>query len=158
MATTSFVLSVSHSQIAVFDSAVAQPFSMWTERHVSQGFAWRNASASFRTIASGGPHLVEVAVLSSDVELSLDAARIVQVPFEVPASGAIEIASIADSLPLELPSGVYQLRFECFRQRSGSEPRIKLTFIRRDDPIFEVLRADAELSLTDQLLLYASPT
>jgi Competence protein J (ComJ) len=93
MVTTSFFLSVSYSQIAVFDSAVAQPFSMWTERHVNQGFAWRDGSVSFQTIAGGGRHLVEVAVVSRDMELSSDAARIIQVPFEIPASSSIEVAS-----------------------------------------------------------------
>jgi hypothetical protein len=157
MATTSFFLSVSYSQMSVFDSAFDAPFNDWTDRHISQGFAWRDGSVSFRTIEGGGRRLVEVAVLSRDVELSSDAARIIQVPFQVPASGSIEIASIADSIPFKLPSGVYQLRFECFRQVSGSEPRIKLTFFRRDDPAFEVLRADAELSLTGELLLNAEP-
>ena len=157
MATTSFPLNVSYSQVAVFDSDLALPFSMWTDRHANQGFAWRPGSVSFRTIEEGERYLLELAVHSGDVELSSDAARIIQVPFEVPASGSIEVASITDSMPLELPSGVYALRFECFRQESGSEPRIKLVFIRSDDPKFEVLRADAALSLTGELLLTASP-
>jgi hypothetical protein len=157
MATTSFFLSVSYSQLSVFDSAFDVPFNDWTDRHIVQGFAWRDGSVSFQTIEGGGRHLVEVAVLSGDVDLSSDAARIIQVPFQIPASGSIEIASIADAIPFELPSGVYQLRFECFQQVNDSEPRIKLIFFRRDDPAFEVLRADAELSLSGELLLDAEP-
>lgn len=157
MATTSFPLDVSYSQIVVFDSALVKPFNDWTDRHANQGFAWRPGSVSFRTIEENERYLIEVAAHSSDVELSSDAARIIQVRFEIPASGSIEVASIADSMPLELPSGVYALRFECFQQESGSEPRIKLVFIRRDDPKFEVLRADAELSVTGELLLTTSP-
>jgi hypothetical protein len=47
MEKTSFVLQVSHSQIAVFDSAMAQPFSAWSDMHVNQGFAWRAGAVSF---------------------------------------------------------------------------------------------------------------
>ena len=157
MATTSLTLSVSHSQIAIFDSALAQPFSTWRERHVNQGFVWRKGTVSFRTISDGGRHLVEVLVTCKDIDLSLGAVRVIQVPFEVPPSCCIEIASIADAFPLELPSGMYALRFECFRLDGGLEPRIRLVFIRRDDPTFEVLRADADHSLTGELLLTASP-
>jgi hypothetical protein len=151
MATT-FALNVSYSQVAVFDSAVAQPFSMWTEQHVHQGFAWRDGTVSFRTIASDGRHLVDVVVSSGDVELSPDAPRIIQTPFRVPMSGAVEIASIADTVPVELPSGLYALRFECFRIERRLEPRIRFVLIRTDRPTFEVLRADSELSLSGELL------
>ncbi len=155
MATT-FALNVSYSQVAVFDSAVAQPFSMWTEQHVRQGFAWRDGTVSFRTITSGGRHLIEVMVSSVDVELSADAPRIIQTPFCVPPSGAVEIASIADTFPVELPPGMYALRFECFRAARGLEPRIRFVLIRTDHPIFEVLRADSEISLSGELLRTAT--
>jgi competence protein J (ComJ) len=130
---------------------------MWTDRHVNQGFAWRKGSVSFRTIAGGSRHLVDVIVTSGDVDLSPEAVRIIQVPFEVPSTGSIDIASIADAYPLNLPSAMYALRFECFRPEGGLEPKVNLIFIRRDDPKFEVLRADTELSLTGDLLLTASP-
>src|SRR5262245_14996753 len=110
MATT-FPLSISCSQIVVFDSAMACPYSMWTEQHVRQGFAWRERTVSFRTIASDGRHLVELTISSRNPELSPDAPRIIQTPFYVPPSGTVEIASVADTFPLELPPGMYALRF-----------------------------------------------
>jgi hypothetical protein len=156
MATTCFPLSVSHSQIAVFGGALAQPFSMWSERHVNQGFVWRKGTVSFRTIADGR-HLVEVIVTAKNIDLSSEAVRVIQVPFEGPSSGSIEIASIADAFPLDLPFGMYALRFECFRLDGCLEPRIRLIFFRRADPRFEVLRADADLSITGEFLHTASP-
>jgi hypothetical protein len=157
MATTSFVLTVSYSQIGVFDSTLAQPFNMWTERHVDQGFAWRHQSVSFRTLVEAGRHLVEVIVTDGEVEPSPEAVRVIQVPFAVPSSGSIEIASIADAFPLELQAGIYALRFEAFRpEEEGLDPRVRFVFIRREDPTFEVMRADAELSLHSELLLTAS--
>jgi hypothetical protein len=99
---------------------------------------------------------VAVLVTSEDVELSPDAVRIIQVPFEVPSNGSIEIASVADAFPLTLPSGVYALRYECFWSNGGFEPGINLVFIRRADPTFSVLRSDPGLSLSGELLLTAS--
>jgi Competence protein J (ComJ) len=157
MPTASFVLDVSYSQIAVFDSSLKQPFSFWTEKHANQGFAWRVGSVSFRTIDDGGRHVVELVVSSEDVELSPDAVRIIQVPFEVPSSSSIEVASISDGFPLELQSGMYALRFECFGLSQHSEPRVRLVFIKKDNPTFDMLRADADLSLAGELLVEASP-
>lgn len=156
MATTCFALTVSYSQIAIFGSTLAQPFSMWSERHLNQGFVWRKGTVSFRTIADGR-HLVEVIVTAKDIDLSSEAVRVIRVPFEWPSSGSIEIASIADAFPLDLPFGMYALRFECFRLDGCLEPRIRLIFFKGADPRFEVLRADADLSLTGELLLTSSP-
>jgi hypothetical protein len=153
--TITFPLSISYSQVAVFDRAVAQPFSVWTKRHVDQGFAWREGTASFRTIENGH-HLIEVTVSSDDVELPSDAPRIIQTPFYVPPSRSVEIASIADAFPIELPSGMHALRFECFQIERGLEPRIRFVMIRTDHPTFEVLRADSELSLSGELLCTAT--
>jgi hypothetical protein len=158
MARAKFNLEVSHSQIAAFDSKLAQPFNMWTKKHVDQGFAWRPGSASFRTIA-GGPHSIMLSAGSGekDAELSPDAIRIIQVPFNVPSSGLIEISSISDSSLVELPPGQYQLIYECSAPEQGIVSRINLKFRMQDSPTFDVLRADDELSLTGELCTRASP-
>jgi hypothetical protein len=153
--TMAFTLNVSYSQVAVFDSSLSQPFNFWTDKHVAQGFAWRPGSVSFCTLAEAGPHSVEVLVTSAEVEVSSDAIRVIQVPFEVPATGAIEVASIADSVPLSIPSQMYALRFECLRPNSESD--IKFVFTAIPAPKFQVLRSDLPLVATDDLLLIASP-
>jgi Competence protein J (ComJ) len=147
-----FRLSVSYSQIAVFDGGLKNPFNSWTEAHVKQGFAWRPGSVSFATLEGGGCHHVEV--LAERAEMSPQAIRAIQVPFEVPANGSIEIASIADSVPVRMPAGTYQLRFECF---GLAPPKVRFVFLRSDSPSFEILRADAELSAIGDLVVTASP-
>ncbi|HEY5965923.1 MAG TPA: competence protein ComJ [Xanthobacteraceae bacterium] len=120
---TSFPLTVSHAQLAVFGSCLKKTFNFWTEKHVHQGFAWRAGSVSFRTIEEAGRHIVEVTVSSADIPISIDAVRVIEVPFAVPANGSIEVASISDAYPLELPPGGYALRFDCFRSDGASDPR-----------------------------------
>ncbi|WP_020176714.1 competence protein ComJ [Methyloferula stellata] len=158
MATTSFLLNVSHSQVAVFDSGLQQPFNGWTERHVNQGFAWRPGSVSFATIEEAGRHSVSLDVVSGNVGVSPEAIRVIQTPFEVPQTGAIEIASASDSVPFSLPSGTYALRFEYFCASALSDPGIRFLFMKMENPSFEILRADSGLSAkAGDLFLSASP-
>jgi hypothetical protein len=157
MKLASFTLIVSYSQIAVFDSALAHPFSMWTQRHVDQGFAWRNGSASFRTVENSGPHVIEVMATSEDPDLSPEAARIIEVPFEIRATGSVEIASITQRFSAEAPPSLHSLRFECFLARTAVQPMVKLFFIKNNNPTFRVLRADEALNLAGELVTSASP-
>jgi Competence protein J (ComJ) len=156
MAAASFPLIISYSQIAVFDGALKRPFNAWTERHVKQGFSWRTGSVSFATVEEAGRHAVEVDFATEHAHLPPQAIRIIQTPFVVPQNGSIEVASISDSVPLTLPSGNYALRFHYFPQNPGSIPRILFLFIKMENPSFKILRADAELSAGDDLLLSAS--
>jgi hypothetical protein len=159
MATTSFLLDVSHAQVAVFDSGLEQPFNSWTERHVKQGFSWRPGSVSFATIKEAGQHLVIIDFASGYVDnLSSDATRIIEVPFEVPQSGAMEVASISSSTPVSLPSGSYALRFEYFNMADAAEPTIRFLFMQTETPSFKIWRGDADLmAVADHLLLSAAP-
>jgi hypothetical protein len=149
-----YELSVSYSQVVVFHRALERPFNFWTKKHVTQGFAWRPGSAAFRTLEDG-LHRVSVIVTPEEADISSEAVRAIQVPFEVPSDGNVEIASIADSVPLQLPSQLYALRFECLI--GNAVPEIKLIFMKVDNPTFEILRSDAELSAAGELLVTASP-
>jgi hypothetical protein len=155
--TNELVISVSYSQLAVFDHSLERPFNGWTDTHVAQGFSWRPGSVAFRTIEQGGQHLVTVGLEAQESDPAPDAIRIIDAPFEVPPSGAIEIGSISDSVLLELPSDIYQLRFECYERANGATPRVHLLFYRNSNPRFEVVRADSELNPGADLLLIASP-
>lgn len=156
MTFTSTRLSVSYGQVAVFDSALENPFHDWTEAHFRQGFSWRPGSVSFRALDEGGQYILEIAV-SETVEISPEAIRVIETPFEVPASGSIEIASIWDSVPLNLPSGMYSLRYECFPISDSSEDKVRFVFTRADNPSFKILRADAAITAGEHLLTSASP-
>lgn len=149
-----FTLSISYSQVAVFDRALERPFNFWTDRHAAQGFAWRPGSVSFRTLEEGLHH-VSLMVTTADVDISSGAVRAIQVPFKVPLHGEVEIASIANSVPLQLPARLYALRFECLA--GNAVPEIKLTLMMVDCPTFKIIRSDMQLCPAGELLVTASP-
>ena len=143
MRAKTIALDVSYSQIAVFSSDLPDPFNHWTDEHVAQGFSWRPGSVSFATLVESGPHHVTVTVLEGKAPLSTGAVRAIEVPFEVPASGEIEIASISDSSTLILPAGMYQLRYELLSFGKKDTPAANLTFWLADDPLFVIALADS---------------
>ncbi|WFU53874.1 competence protein ComJ [Bradyrhizobium pachyrhizi] len=149
---------LSYGQLSVFASALKNPYNDWTDQHVSQGFTWRPGSVSFSSMVESGRHSVEIHVVNHAAPVHADAVRAVEVPFEVPADGAIEVGSIAETVPLELPPGSFLLRCEFF-QPSGTDEdeRVRLTFAKKDAPRFAVVRADPELSVRDDLLTTARP-
>lgn len=152
-----FSLEVSYSQLAVFASSLAQPFNDWTDRHVAQGFAWRPGSVSFRTLLEGGRHLVEICVVDHLGPVDSEAVRVIDVPFEVPQDGGIEIGSISETIPLTLPVGSFELRCEFLRPETQEGERVRLTFARTDMSHFRLVRADRDLSPGEELLTTASP-
>lgn len=156
MATT-IRFEVSYSQLSIFTSSLQQPFNDWVDRHVAQGFAWRPGSVSFRSMVEAGQHSVEVNIADHAGALHPEAVRAVEVPFDVPADGSIEVGSIAETVPMSLPAGSYLLRCE-FLQPAGTDgERVRLTFSRKDAPRFAVVRADSELLIDGELLTTAQP-
>jgi hypothetical protein len=95
-----------------------------------------------------------VMVRPAEVDVSPGAVRAIQVPFKVPFGGDIEIASIADSVPFQLPAQLYALRFECLV--GEAVPEIKLIFMMVDGPTFKIIRSDALLCRDGELLVSAS--
>ena len=156
MATTAVRLEVSYGQLAVFVSSLEHPFNDWTDQHVSQGFAWRPGSVSFRTLLEAGQHLVEINVVDHMSAVHHEAVRVVEVPFQVSTDGTVEVGSIAETVPLSLPTGLFLLRCELMQPQSLNA-RVQLTFARNDEPRFAVVRADNELSIDGELLTNAEP-
>lgn len=150
-------LEVSYSQIAVFVTGLSHPFNDWTDLHVAQGFAWRPGSVSFRTISEDGTHSIEVDVVDWLGVVHPDAVRVIEVPFNVPDDGAIEVGSIGETVPITLPSGQFLLRSEFFGRTVDERWRVRLVFARKDIPRFAVVRADSELSFSGELITFAQP-
>lgn len=151
-------ISVSYSQLVVFDHSLDRPFNGWTDRHVAQGFAWRPGSVAFRTVEEGGQHLVAVTFeVTEDDAVAPNALRVIDVPFEVPPDEMIEIGSVSDSASFKIPAGLYGLRFECFERSGGDTPLIRLSFRRSSSPGFRVIRAGPDFSPEAPLVLTASP-
>ena len=156
MATT-VGLEISYGQLAVFASSLTQPFNDWTDQHVSQGFAWRPGSVSFRSMVVAGRHSIEIDVANHVGAVHPDAVRVVEAPFEIPADGAVEVGSIAETVPLSLPAGSFLLRCEFLQPAGAAGERVRLTFAKKDAPRFAVVRADPELSANGELLTTAQP-
>jgi hypothetical protein len=152
-----FPLEVLFGQIAVFHKGQERPFNDWTDEHVRQGFAWRPESVSFRSVVEAGLHQIEVSSIDHLGEVSPDAIRAIEVPFEVHDGGDIEIASIVDSEAVSVPVGRLLLRCEFFDEGVPSAPRVRLTFAAKEAPRFAVARADKELVVPSVLLVTAQP-
>lgn len=155
MVATTFKLDVSYSQIAVFVSTLQQPFNDWTDRHLAQGFSWRPGSVSFQTLAEFGVHIVEIFVTQHMSPVDVDVIRAIDVPFEVPDIGEIEVASISDAVPLSLPAGTYCLRCEFFGETSDSDQRVRFSFASDDAPRFAIVKLDSKLFPETELLTTA---
>ncbi|WP_425603348.1 competence protein ComJ [Luteimonas endophytica] len=109
---TSFNLFVSYSQIAVFWPTLENPFSSWTEGEVERGFTFRPGSVSFKTTTESGDYSLEVFDDSIGGSPNSECVTSVEVPFEVPENGEVEIASISDGCVISVTPGTVQLRFE----------------------------------------------
>ena len=157
MALTSFPVYVLYNQLCVFWSSLQQPFNDWLQTHVDQGFSWRQGSACFRTLEEDGKHLIELEVSAQPVEVSAGATRVIEVPFEVPTDGNIEIASISDSFRLSLAAGAYTLRCELFNKTENGDLPVRLIFMLSDSQVFKIVRADASLSPPAELVKDAMP-
>jgi len=150
-----FELDISYGQIAVFDPSLENPFNDWSERHNQQGFSWRWGSVSFATIENAG--VMKISVVSSDKFCQDDqAVRVIRVPFSVPEAGQIEVASIADSVLVELPCGEYSLYFEHMILGVDRVMFSNLSFVRQSEEP-GVLLADDLLSPELPLLMEAVP-
>lgn len=150
-------INVSYRQLAVFQAALPNPFNNWTEAHVAQGFAWRPGSVSFATLGESGAIDTEVA-RSAPATADPEATRSIVVPFEVDASGAVEVASIGDGVALKLPAGSYRLTFE-HGVAPGGRMWCRLWFEATPGVVVEpvVVEADESLHPGAPLLMEAEP-
>ena len=146
-----FIIDMSYSQIAVFNSELENPFNDWTDQHVLQGFSWREESVSFKTLIDAGPMTVEVRK-SAELPI-LDGIRAITVPFYCPTGKKIEIASIAQGHVVGIEGGIYQLVFEA--GYSDDECWSRFTFIPHGSQIPKILIADAEIDATNELIMHA---
>lgn len=152
-----FEIEVSYGQLAIFPSAERQPFNDWTQQHVDQGFAWRPRCASFRTLCEAGKHAIHLELADHLSPPAASAIRVIDVPFEVPSDGTIEVASIGDGQRLALSPGMYALRCEFRGPDDLHRQHVELKFARFDNPHFAVVVADRELLVGPELLTTAEP-
>jgi hypothetical protein len=149
-----FDLSILYSTIAVFTAGLDHPFNDWTDRHVKQGFSWREESVSFSTLRDYGVAKVQV-VMAGAVEIAPDVSRAILVPFTVVESGKVEVTSIDRGKEVTLPSGNYALIYQA-KVLNENEELCLLTFVPSREKIEpEILRADPQLLPEYPLLMSA---
>jgi len=153
---STFSLEVIYAQVAVFDARMKYPFNDWSDAHVAQGFAWRPGSVSFATLEPAGELVVHVERSSNSADIT-NGTRAISVPFSVPIHGAIEIATIARSIAIELASGEYELTFVHGRQINGTMTA-KFHFRPVESATKpRILRADSALTPPPELAMSAHP-
>lgn len=153
----SFNFDLSYGQLAIFASSLEKPFNDWTDKHVAQGFSWRPNSVSFRSLIDAGIHHVELNVQDRLGALHPEAVRVIEVPFESPKGGEVEIGSIADTVPISLPSGKFLLRCEFLAAQGKSPQQVRLTFASGETARYAVVLADPALSDFRDLETTAEP-
>ncbi|MEQ8853633.1 MULTISPECIES: competence protein ComJ [Gimesia] len=146
-----FIVDVSYSQIAVFNSGLENPFNDWADQHVLQGFSWREESVSFKTLIEAGPMVVEVR--KSESMPTPNGLRVITVPFKCPHGNKVEISSIADGQVVSIEGGNYQLIFET--DISDDQCWSRFTFIPNGSKLPEILIADTEIDPTTELIMHA---
>jgi hypothetical protein len=148
-----FNLEFSYSQISVFQTNMIDPFNNWNDVHVLQGFSWRPNSVSFKTLSEYGDAEITIE-LSDSIKISDGAIRSILVPFTVEEE--IEIASITDSVVIEIPKGEYGLIFNAIPSTSNNSERYELIFVKSTFPEAKILIQDDELSPPSPLLMEAT--
>ena len=157
MLAKTFDLDVSYGQIAIYRADLLNPFNDWSDAHVSQGFAWRKGSVSFRTISAEGPHTIELIVESHMGTIDPSTVRAIDVPFDVPPDGRIEVASISDAVAIQMTPGTYCLRCGFMAASRKDKPLVRITFAKEEVPRFAIARCDNELIEPKTFITTATP-
>jgi hypothetical protein len=148
---SNFFLTVSYTQVSIFDRSLQSPFNDWTDAHVRQGFAWRPGSVSFGTLRSQGPLAVRIGQTPFD-EPNSRALRVIAVPFSVSDGQDLEVATMESGAAFVLPPGAYELTFEHGLDESNSM-WANFYFLRAPSLVEpRILRADTELTATTFLM------
>jgi competence protein J (ComJ) len=150
----SLKLYVTYQQVSLFDPMLPQPFNSWEDKHVAQGFSWRNGSVAFGTLNPDGEIVIEIAA-SREIRLSNAVKRAIIVPFEVPENGTLELATITESHQLAPPRNTKGILFEA--GVDGRDDMYKITFLVDETPLPRILVADAELSPPTEYLMETVP-
>lgn len=145
-------ISISYSQLSVFDAHLSEPYNEWLPHHSAQGFTWRPGSVSFATIVDREACSV-VAEVSETAPESDSANCIIAVPFEVPDGGKIEIGSIMSGVAVTIPRGQYRLVFFDY----GDAKKLRLVFVPEQQVMPEVVREFGSVRKQSKYLMSAQP-
>lgn len=133
------VVHITYGQILVHREGHPAPNRLWSDDHVAQGFAWTEGAVSFGVPDHDGCCRLRVSMGGGPpVEAALWA---VQIPFE--SFGKVEVGTLFEKTPLELPAGRYALAFAAFEGAGGEEEEVyllELVFRPEAAPGFRILK------------------
>jgi hypothetical protein len=144
-------LEYSYNHFLIFDVGEPQPGCAWTDRHVAQGFARRESTVGFSTLAEFG--LARLRVFLGEAESLQPYERAIAVSFMC-SSGTVAIEG-PDEDPggRELPVGVGCFEVLCCQELDDDSLTIDLFF--RLIPVprpSRILKADPDITATGPLL------
>lgn len=136
--------------------AVSHPsetyYNKWRKVDTSQGFAYRPVCVAFGTLTDSADCLLRVQTEAA-VQVAAGAARVVVVPFTVPADGVL-VGNLNNPRAVPIPAGRYELVFTAFPAGVEDEEEVySFTFVPCDQPAARILLKDAELNPPDPLAL-----
>jgi hypothetical protein len=143
-----FDLTVLYGQIFVSRPGEGG-YPLWTQAHVDQGFAWREACVAFGIPDHDGDCRVEVG-RGPPPPLEGDCLRAIEVPYLVPPGG-VEVGGLAGQRVVAMPPGPHQIRFDLSPEAAGPGLRVRLLLTPGAPRRFAILRRDAEMT-TDTVL------
>jgi Competence protein J (ComJ) len=174
MLLASFNLGLTYSFISVNNPQLL--LNDWNDKHIRQGFSWRQGSVTFRMLNSCRDLIPTEIWKANDINLMPETVRAILVPFEVTTSEGVEFLDFSDEPRANLvsiPENKYVLIFETgFREQYREHPDYqgrlavllpiwcRFTFIPKgaqESVEAKILRTDPNLSPTYPLLMEADP-
>ena len=146
--------SFDYSQIVICDPLLEKPFNDWEPEHNRQGFAWREGSVSFAVFDSD-LYTIEVC-LDDLIQIQPETERAILVPFTVPVSGLVGIATVGDMREVKVGEGTFALQFEHWH-KSDVWTWCRFTFISQVLSKPAILKADTFLLPVSPLVMGAKP-
>jgi hypothetical protein len=142
-------LSLSYSQLNVFNSQLKNPLNNWNSDYVKQGFSWREKSLSFNTILDSGTCNLTLYVDTDFIQSKY--IRAIAVPFTVDENGIIELGSMDDFFQLKILSGSHEVVF-AIEKIIEETNQVNISLF-----INQSIRTSAEILIQDAFLIPNSP-
>lgn len=142
-------LNVSYRQFSIFNADIENPFSNWTDKHVEQGFTYRDNIIGIMTINENCNLDIK---LNKDSIIYDNSIRGYIFPFSVNSNEVIEVASISDSFQVSIAKGQYSLIIQL-----QENDKCIISFV--DNSIINdnirIVKADESIKRTNDLILQA---
>ncbi len=136
----SFAITVLYTQVTVHLRQLARPGLLWNDDDVAQGFAWNDGIVGFGMPNHDGECFLEVDTDSTAGPVIGDATLwAIAVPFEA-TSAQLLVGTVLDGRDCTIAPGIHQVTFAVEAGGDSYAYRCKLSFVKRDDPEFVILK------------------